>query len=120
MAKTKRRYTRRRTRKIRRRRKRTIPIAPILGASVGIFAKPHDGAHNSPLGAFMEKDWSGGFNLLVENYTGWYPPDGTWDITHAKGIWGLVAGLVAHKIANMLGGNRVFANLPSPLDKIRI
>jgi len=106
--------------KRRTRRTRTIPLAPILGASVGILAKPHDAAHNSPLGAFMEKDYAGGFNLLVENFTGLYPPTGNWDITHARGLWGLAAGLVAHKIANALGGNRIFANLPSPLNKLRI
>ena len=104
------------------RKKRTIPIAPLMGLATGFIAKPHPGAHDSPLGCFMKGDWQGGANLLVENFTGYYPPAGQFNfgIMRPAGLWALGIGIVVHKVCGWLGINRVFSRMPSPLNKISI
>jgi len=46
--------------------------------------------------------------------TGWHPE---W---MGKFWYPVLAGTIGHKIANMIGVNRVFARLPSPLNKLRL
>lgn len=57
---------------------------------------------------------------IVENYTGFNIYDGTFRIEAAKGLASAVVGVLAHKVLTMLGVNRAFANLPSPLNKLRL
>jgi len=112
MAKSKprrRRYTRKKSRK---RAKRTIPVAPILGLVAGLVG---------PVKAVISGNWEAGMEQAVENYTGYNIPSMSWSFNGLKrGLVPLLAGMIAHKAANALGVNRAFTNLPSPLDRLRI
>ena len=116
---SKRKVTRKLGKSKKKRRTKTIPLAIVLGGAAGIVGRP-PGAHASPLEATMQGDYNGAMNLLIENFTGFYPPEGRWDIQRAVGLKGLVIGAVVHKVMGWLGINRSFANLPAPLNKIRI
>ena len=105
--------------KPKKRRTKTIPMAIVLGGLSGIVSRP-PGAHASPLSAAMDGDYEGALNLAMENYTGYYPPENRWDLKRAVGLQGLLIGAVVHKVCGWLGINRSFANLPAPLNKIRI
>lgn len=109
-----RRYTRKR-----RRRKRTIAILPLGGAVAGIFI-PDEGGNSVWSSIVEERRPDLAFKRLINQYTGFWVDDGSWDISRAKGLIAAVAGIGAHKVLNMLGVNRAFANLPSPLNKLRL
>jgi len=100
-------------------RTKTIPLAIVLGGAVGVVGKA-PGAHASPLEAVQQGDYGGAINLLMENYTGFYAPNNTFDLKRAVGLHGLIIGALVHKVCGWLGINRSFANLPSPLNKLRI
>lgn len=108
--KTRRRYYPRK--KKRRRAKRKLPLLPIVGviatpavtqtiqaAMAGDFARIP-----TKLGYLVGLNDSGKFEsrILIENMVP------------------IVAGVAGHKIANMLGINRIFNNLPSPLNKLAL
>lgn len=102
------------------RRPKTIPIIPIVGAGIGVFANTADGS-GAPFTWFSNGDWISGMKALAKNYIGYDANNGTWDIWRAKqGLLPLVGGVLIHKALNMLGVNRYFANLPSPLNKVRL
>lgn len=107
------------TRKRRKRRTRTIPLAPLLGVAAGAVQRTR---HNpSWIGAYIRTgNWEAAFNQLTTNFTGYTPQKGTWDWKDAHALQGLIIGLLAHKAVGWLGGHRIFANLPSPLNKVRI
>jgi len=113
---------RRYTRKRRRRRPRTVPILPIVGAGAGFFipAATSGGGHSPFTALTVAKDPNWAMEAIVENYTGYNIFTGSWDIANARGLIPAVVGAVAHKVLNMLGVNRTFANLPSPLNKLRL
>lgn len=113
---------RRRYRRKRTRRKRTIPILPIVGAGAGFFipAATSGGGHSPVTALTQARDPNWAVEALIENYTGYNIHTGSWDIQNARGLIPAVVGGVAHKLLNMLGVNRSFANLPSPLNKLRL
>ena len=115
MAKKKRRYTRRRTKK-RRPRKKKIPLAPVFGLVAGL-AEPVGNIIADPSAESIK----GSLNHLGVIYTGYNAIEGRWQLGMlAKGLGPLVGGILVHKIAGALGVNRVFSNLPSPLNKLSI
>lgn len=92
-----------------------------MGGLAG-FAIPAatSGGGNSPIQAAMLGDFNWVAESIVENYTGYNIYTGNWNIANARGLIPAVVGAVAHKVLNMLGVNRSFANLPSPLNKLRL
>lgn len=116
-----RRLARRRYTRKRRRRKRTITVLPIVGGVAGVFIPPVTaGGGISPFDNLKTGQFNWAFEGIVENYTGFNIFTGDWNIANAKGLVAAVVGVAAHKVLNMLGLNRAFANLPSPLNKLRL
>ena len=86
----------------------------------------------SPIKYIEAGDWEGTGRVLLNNFTGIQAyNNGTvnvdpigiinpLDFNHAGAIKGLFWGLIAHKIANMLGQARVFSGLPMGLKKLRV
>ena len=98
--------------KKKRRRSRTIAILPIIGLAGGL---------SEPIQVAMRGDFENAANLAVAHYTGYNFINGTYSIEWLKKGWiPLIAGVIGHKAANMLGINRAFADLPSPLNKLRL
>lgn len=110
MARRRRRYTRRR----RRRRPKTIPIIPVL-ATLGPAIITAKNAWDSGWGV------EGVVDNLIQIYTGYSPVNKTFNMERLNhGLVPALVGAAAHKLLNMLGVNRTFANLPSPLNKLRL
>lgn len=108
------RVPRRRYRRKRKRRTRTIPLLPIAGfvASTNAF----NGWNKLRQGNFQ-----GYFQGLIAGYTGYKIEDGSFNPARMReGLLPVVAGVLVHKGLSMLGVNRYFSNLPSPLNKIRL
>lgn len=63
----------------------------------------------------------GAIDQVCQAFTGYSFVNRTFD-WHAlqRGLLPAVAGMVAHKALNLLGVNRTFANLPAPLNKLRL
>lgn len=113
--KRKRKVTRRK-KSYRRKRKKTIPILPIVGLAAGL-AEPVINMVKDP----SPENIKGSLNHIALIYTGFNAIEGKFQPDMLlKGLAPLVAGCVAHKIATAIGINRHFANLPSPLDKLRL
>ena len=109
-----RRLTRRRryTRKRRRRGPRTIPILPLAGLGAAVA---------EPVRRVVSGDVEGGLIELVQRSTGVCVADGSFNPEWLKSFWvPVIVGIIGHKVANMLGLNRVFSRLPSPLNKLRL
>ena len=105
-----RRYTRRR----RGRRKKTIPLLPILGVAAGTNAF-------GAWGDIMAGNIHGFVEKNIAGFTGFSINTGDFDpMRLMHGLMPAIAGALAHKVLNMLGVNRSFANLPSPLNKLRL
>lgn len=103
---------RRYTRKRRRRNPRTIPILPLAGIAAGVI---------EPIRRGMAGDFEGALVELVQTTTGVSTVDGTWHPEWLGKFWyPVIAGAIGHKAAGLLGVNRVFARLPSPLNKLRL
>jgi len=101
-----RRYTRKR-----RRRKRTIPIVPIIGVAAGAA---------EPIRRAVAGDFMGALGELRNTVTG-FDEYGNFNPQWLMTFWGpTIGGILFHKVANMLGINRIFNNLPSPLNKLRL
>lgn len=102
-----RRYTRRR----RRRNPRTIAIAPVLGLVGGL---------QDPIQRAVGGDYMGALHEARNIITG-FDEFGGWNPQWMAKFWGpVLGGVLMHKVANMLGVNRQFAKLPSPLNKLRL
>ena len=69
----------------------------------------------------MQGDFEGAIKELIQTSTG-VDLDGTgWHPEWMGKFWyPVIAGAIGHKIANMVGINKVFARLPSPLNKLRL
>lgn len=109
-----RKLTRRRTRRKTRRKKRTIPLIPILSVA-------------GPIVYEAKRAWDAGWGVegVIDNisqiYTGFSFVNQTFDINRLKnGLVPALVGIAAHKALNMLGVNRMFNNLPAPLNKLRL
>lgn len=105
-----------RRKKRRRRGPKTIPILPIIGVGVGL-AEPVINMVSDPSVETIKNSLNhigliySGFNAIE----GQFQPD-----MLMKGLVPAIAGAVGHKLCNMFGLNRAFANLPSPLNKLRL
>lgn len=118
--KVKRKVARRRTyRKKRRRRTKTIPLAPI-GGLVASVAMPSGFGHSSPLSLAQSGQYGEAVKSWFTSMTGYSAWTGKFNPMEAKGLHALLIGVMVHKVAGWLGVNRTFSNLPSPLNKLRI
>ena len=98
--------------KRKRRRPKTIPILPIVGLVGGAI---------EPIKRIVTGDFEGGLKELAQITTGVSLDDGSWNPEWMKKFWvPVIVGIIGHKVANMLGINRVFSRLPSPLNKLRL
>lgn len=116
-----RRYTRRQyVRRSRRRAKKTIPILPIISlappaANFITWVKEPLMAGNFEGAAYnaaytLLKDFVG-YDLNEQRFTGG-------NLIQTYGA--IAAGYIGHRLANMFGVNRIFKNLPRPLNKLRL
>jgi len=99
------------------RRKITIPMAAVGGALAGVFIEPRSGV-GTPFGEIMNGNIDRAFRILIENYTGFQPTTGQWNIMNAKGLHAAIIGIVAHKVASWLGVNRALGRAKIPLIRI--
>jgi len=100
------------TNKKKRRRSRTIPILPIIGLAGGVL---------EPVKRVVSGDWEGGLTELAQRATGVDLTTGTFNPQWLGSFWlPIIVGAGMHKVANWLGINRMFANAPSPLNKLRL
>lgn len=104
--------------KRRKRRTRTIPLAPTIGFFGPLLSAKYGGR------GIIEHVMNGNFKDAAKDAcvltTGYDPVSQRFDITQASALHGLLIGIGVHKAVQMLGGNRIFSNLPSPLNKLRI
>lgn len=102
----------RRYRARRRRRKKTIAMLPIVGIIGGV---------QEPIRRAIQGDWQGAVTELIQTSTGISTVDGTWHPEWLTTFWApVIAGALGHKVASLMGINKTFANLPSPLNKLRL
>ena len=104
-------------RKKRYSRKMTIPLAAVGGALAGVIITP-PGASTNPLDLLMKGKWDLGLKHMLWNYTGYNPYNDTWNIMDARGLHVALAGILAHKVASLLGINRVLGRSRVPLIRI--
>lgn len=128
VAKRRRRYTRKTTR---RKKDRRIPLAPTLGFALPLaFGKPYGGTWASPMEAAMDGSWKGALQSALVNLTGIAVPiAGTGftgkpeveinkllnplDFSSAGAIKGLVLGaLVSKFVGTKFGVNRTMKKIP--------
>ena len=101
----------RRKRKYKRRKKKTIPILPLIGLGIGV-AKPVSRA--------VKGDFNGALGEL-RNTVLLMDEHGNFHMEWAKYFWApVIGGVIGHKVATMLGVNKWMTNLPSPLNKLRL
>jgi len=104
------------SRKRRRRAKKTIPILPIAGLAAGLW-EPVSNMVADP----SPENIHTSLNHIVASYSGFNVIEGEFQpMMLYKGLMPLVAGLIAHKVAGAMGANKIFANLPSPFDRLRL
>lgn len=114
----KRKMARRRYKKRRKRKTRTIPLAPIIGFFGPLLGAKYGG--KGIIDHIKEGDFTNAAKDACVLTTGFDPVWGTFNIQRAEALKGLLIGILVHKVAGYLGANRVFSNLPSPLNKLRI
>jgi len=80
-----------------------------------------------PAIAAAKHGWDSGWGIegaldqVSQVFTGYSFINQTFDWNQLKrGLLPAVGSMIAHKVLNMLGVNRVFANLPAPLNKLRL
>ena len=105
-------------RKSRKRRSLTIPLAPVIGVSAGLFA-PAKGHTEGPVAMIMKGNFEDAFWQLTKNYTGLDYKTGNWDLENLKrGLLPLIIGIATHKVASYLGINRALGRARVPLIRI--
>lgn len=104
--------------KRRRKRTKTIPLAPVIGFVAPLLAAKYGGT--GIIDHIKAGDWANAGKDACVLTTGYDPVAGNFDISRASATQGLLIGLLVHKVVGWLGGNRIFSNLPPPLNKIRI
>lgn len=109
--KRRRKYMPRRKRKIRKKRF-TIPLAPVLGLAAGLA---------EPIQKAMGGDVQGAINVATHHYTGYSVERGQFEIDGLKhGIVPLIIGLLVHKFVGgaPLNANRMLARAGVPVVRI--
>lgn len=98
--------------KRRRRGPRTILILPLAGVGVAVM---------EPVKRAFAGDFEGAAKELVQTATGVSTEDGSFHPEWLQKFWmPIIVGAVGHKVAGMVGINRMFSRLPSPLNKLRL
>ena len=104
--------------KSRRIRSFTIPLAPVIGISAGLFT-PAKGHSSGPINQLMAGNWEDAFRQLAKNYTGVDISTGKWDFEALqRGLLPLIIGIATHKLASYLGVNRALGRARVPLIRI--
>jgi len=98
-------------------RKITIPLAPILGISVGLTSAPK-GGWRSPLDHFIKGEVASGLLNLQSNFLFYDWSNKSFDLDMGVGVKGLIAGLIIHKVASKLGVNAALGRANVPLIRI--
>ena len=110
--------SRRSVRKVGRRSRKTIPLAPVLGIAAG-FVSSTTGP--SPVQYFMDGNIEYALAALSQNYLGYDPICGDFNIKRmASGLLPAVIGLLVHKFVGgpPLNLNRTLAAAGVPLFRI--
>lgn len=119
MAKRRRRYPWRRGRSYRK--KHTIPVLPVLGTTASVLLMPRRNGAASALNELQAGRFDNAAFIALQNLTGYSAFEKEWKWENlAHGWTPILAGILGHKVAGWLGINRQFANLPSPLNKLRL
>lgn len=113
------------------RRPKTIAIAPLAGLAAGLLLTgPED--WGSPIEYMKSGDFEGTGRVMLNNITGIQAYQGggynvdlnkilnPLDFSRAGAIKGMFFGLLAHKVANLLGQGKVFSGLPGQLKRLRV
>lgn len=99
-------------RRKKKRQTKTIPILPLAGIAAGVA---------EPVKRMVSGDIEGGLIELVQRTTGVSIVDGSFHSEWLQSFWmPVIISELGHRVANMLGINRRLANLPSPLNKLRL
>lgn len=100
-------------------RKMTIPLGLVggLGGAMAVPAATGAGG-NSIIGAVMTGDPQWVLEAVAENFTGFNPYTGQWNLMNARGLWCVLAGLAAHKVASWTGVNRALGRAKIPLIRV--
>ena len=111
---------RRYVRKRRSRRTKKFSIATIGGLVAG-FITPTVYGHSIVAG-ITEGKWEATGLRFLRNYTGIDAEHGgfNWNIMDARGLLMLLGGFGISKVCGWFGVNRAFANMPSPLNKLKV
>ncbi len=115
------------TRKKRKRRgSRKIPIAPTAGLIYGLI-KPHpwgnqgDWENESMVGKAMKGKVDEVLKDVLSKTTGFKPDGSGFDVSILLDTYGpAIVGALVSKAMDVLGVNRVFSRLPSPLKRLKI
>ena len=88
----------------------TIPIAPMVGLAAGMIG---------PIEQAIDGRYYDAFRDVCINYTGYNPQAKGWAWGNLKvGLYPLIAGLLVHRGASMLGINRILAASKVPLLRV--
>lgn len=103
----------------RKRATKTVPLAPLIGMIGGACA-PTSSNPSGLIKYLQTGNWEAALNVTCTNFTGIVPHTGKWKPQDMHAVQGLILGLIVHKVAGWLGAGRVFAKMPSPLNRLRI
>lgn len=116
---TRRKGVSRMAKKKRRSRKMTVPLALVAGVGGSLAVPAATGAGgNSVIGAVMTGDPQWVLEALAENFTGFNPYTGQWNLMNARGLWCVLAGFATHFIASKVGVNRALGRAGIPLIRL--
>lgn len=94
----------------RRASKMTLPIAPLAGLGAGLV---------QPVEVALSGDYRGAAFVLCRAYTGFDPFTNSFKLSNLKqGLLPLLVGVGAHKVAGMVGINRMLAAAKIPLVRV--
>lgn len=108
------------SRKRRRRGPRTIPVLPMLSLAPPIIRAAEWIKDPLAAGDFKGVAYNAAYSLL-KDFAGYDLNENRWTGGNMFQTYGaMIAGYAGHKIATMLGVNRIFARLPRPLNRLRL